>query len=123
MLSLDWKSLQITMRQLLIWRTYDHIEQHLRPLQAFGENKECKLIVSSIQLKQPKTILVKLEEYKKSGDPWTLGRWSIELKRYVAAPETGDRLVNRYKKSDSSKRKVYPSNDWKKQRTFEQQST
>lgn len=108
---------------MLIWRTYDHIEQHLRPLQAFGENKECKLIVSSIQLKQPKTILVKLEEYKKSGDPWTWGRWSIELKSNVAAPETGDRLVNRYKKSDSSKRKVYPSNDWKKQRTFEQQST
>ena len=30
-----------------------------------------------------KTILVKLEKYKKSGDPWTLGPWSKELKRYM----------------------------------------
>ena len=74
--------------------------QHLRSLPAFGENIECKLIVSSIQLKQPKIILVRLEEYKKSDDPWTAGRWSIGLKRYIAAPETGDRLVSIYKKSN-----------------------
>ena len=37
----------------------------------------------------------------------------IELKRYVAAQETGYILVNLYRKPDSSKRKSYPSNDWK----------
>ena len=46
----------------------------------------------------------------------------IELKRYVAAQETGDKFVNLYRKSDSSQRKSYPSNDWKKHKKFEQHS-
>ena len=41
--------------------TYDHIEQHLRSLQAFGENTECNLMVSLIQAKIPRAVLVKLE--------------------------------------------------------------
>ena len=51
--------------------TCNHIEQHLRSLQALGENTECNLMVFLIQSKLPRTILAKLEEYKKSDDPWT----------------------------------------------------
>ena len=105
---------------------YD-IEQHLRLLQALGENTEFNLMVSLIQSKLPRSILAKLEEYKKSDDPWTVKRLRIELKRYVAVQETCDRLFNLYRKSDSSKRtskrKSYPSNDWKKHQKFEQHST
>ena len=105
---------------------YD-IEQHLRLLQALGENTEFNLMVSLIQSKLPRSILAKLEEYKKSDDPWTVKRLRIELKRYVAAQENSDRLFNLYRKSDSSKRtskrKSYPSNDWKKHQKFEQHST
>ena len=75
---------------------YD-IEQHLRLLQALGENTEFNLMVSLIQSKLPRSILAKLEEYKKSDDPWTVKRLRIELKRYVAAQETCDRLFNLYR--------------------------
>ena len=64
--------------------TYDHIEQHLRSLQALGENTECNLLVFLIQSKLPRSVLAKLEEYKKSEDQWTVERLRIELKRYVA---------------------------------------
>ena len=87
-------------------------------MQALRENTECNLLASLIQSKLPRSILAKLEEYKKSEDPWAVERLRIELKRYVAAQETGDRLVNLCRKSDSSERtserKPYPSNDWKK---------
>ena len=79
---------------------YNHIEQHLSCLQALGDNTECNLMVSFIQLKLLRTILAKLEEYKKIDDPWTVERLRIKRKRYVAAQETGDRLVNLYIKSD-----------------------
>ena len=52
--------------------TYDHIEQHLRSLPALGENMECNLMISLIQLKLPRTMLAKLEVYKKSDDPWAV---------------------------------------------------
>ena len=107
--------------------TYDHIEHHLRCLQALGENTERNLMVSLKQSKLPRSILPKLEEYKKSDDSWTVERLRIELKRYVTAQETGDRLVNLYRKSDpserTSERKPYPSNDWNKHQKFEQHST
>ena len=64
--------------------TYDHIEQHLRSLQALGESTECNLLVFLIQSKLPRSVLAKLEEYKKSEDQWTVERLRIELKRYVA---------------------------------------
>ena len=80
----------------------------------FDENTECNLMVSLLQWKLTRTMLAKLEEYKKSDDPWTVEWLKIELKRYVAAQEKGDRLVNLYRKSDSFQRKSYTSNDWKK---------
>ena len=94
--------------------TYDHIAQRLRSLKALGENTECHLMVSLIQSKLPRTILAKLEEYKKNDDPWTVELLRIELKKHVAEEETGDRLFDTYRKSDSFKRKSYPSNDWRK---------
>ena len=45
------------------------------------------------------------------------------LKRYITSQETGDRLFHLYRKLDSSKRKSYPNNDWKKHWKFEQFST
>ena len=80
--------------------TYDHIEQHLGTLHALGENTECNLMVLLMQSKLPTTTLAKLEEYKKTDDPWTVKRERIKLKRYIAAQETGDRLFNLYRKSD-----------------------
>ena len=53
-----------------------------------------------MQSKLPTTTLAKLEEYKKTDDPWTVKRERIKLKRYIAAQETGDRLFNLYRKSD-----------------------
>ena len=56
-------------------------------------------MVSLTQVKLPRTILTKLEEYKKSDD--TCIGWSIYAENQI------HQIQIRFKKS-------YPSNDWKK---------
>lgn len=61
----------------------------------------------------------KLEEQRKSDDPWTVERRRAELKRYMAVQEAGGISFNLNRKSDSSKRKSNSSNDWKKYQKLE----
>lgn len=61
----------------------------------------------------------KLEEQRKSDDPWSVERRRTELKRYIPVQEAGDILFNLNRKSDSSKRKSNSSTDWKKYQKLE----
>ena len=74
--------------------TYDSIEKHLRSLEALGENVENNLMMSLLQSKLPKHVLARLEEYKNDDNPWSVGLFRKELKKYITAQEIGNRLTS-----------------------------
>ena len=74
--------------------TYDSIEKHLRSLEALGENVENNLMMSLLQSKLPKHVLARLEEYKNDDNPWSVGLFRKELKKYTTAQEIGNRLTS-----------------------------
>ena len=51
-------------------------------------------MMSLLQSKFPKHVLARLEEYKNDDNPWSVGLFRKELKKYITAQEIGNRLTS-----------------------------
>ena len=71
--------------------THDMIKKHLRSLKALGENVDQPHFVFLIKSKLPKTVTSRMEEYKDMKEKWTMESIRKALKRYICAPEVGER--------------------------------
>ena len=73
--------------------TYDTIEQHLRSLQALGEDTNQRQLISMIRSKVPKAVLARLEERKDAKDNWTVDLLRQCLKGYITAQEAAENQI------------------------------
>ena len=71
--------------------THDMIEKHLHSLIALGENVDQPHFVFLIKSKLPKTVISRMEEYKDMKEKWTVESIRKAFKRYICAPEVGER--------------------------------
>ena len=92
--------------------TFDQIERHIRSLKAHGQNVENELKVSLIRSKLPRTILAKLEEYKRSSDIWAVANLRKELKKYLSTQELEDRLTKLNRNKNEFEKKHGKTSDW-----------
>ena len=83
--------------------TYDTIEQHLRSLQALGEDVNQGQIVSMIRSKLPKAVLTRLEERKEAGKEWTVELLRECLKTYITTQETAENQILLHMENSSTR--------------------
>ena len=68
-------------------------EKHLRCLRSLGQDDNQLQVLSMMQLKFPRSLLLKLEEMKPEGEEWTVENVRRLLKRHINAEEAGDLQV------------------------------
>ena len=103
---------------------YDTTEKHLRCLHSLGQDDNQMQVLSMMQSKLPRSVLVKLEEMKPGGEEWTVEKFRRLLKRHISAQEAGDLHAKLFQKPDESLRppissKLYPYNTNTKHSTEE----
>ncbi len=71
--------------------TFDHMESHLRSLEALGESQEQPIFVSMIQNKLPSDVLLQLEMLKETTTEWTVTSLRKAFQRHLMAREAAER--------------------------------
>ena len=79
-------------------------EKHLRCLRSLGQDDNQLQVLSMMQLKFPRSLLLKLEEMKPEGEERTVENVRMLLKRHINAQEAGDLQVMLFQKPDDSSR-------------------
>ena len=69
---------------------YDHIETHLRSLEALEENIDQNIFISMITSKIPKEVLIQLELQKGARNKWTVSELRELFSNYVVARERAE---------------------------------
>lgn len=66
---------------------FDTIEQHLRSLEALGEDIEQQNLVATIQRKFPMTLVEHIENSNVTDDPWTVKSLRRAIQKYITSKE------------------------------------
>ena len=82
--------------------THDMIKKRLRSLKVLGENVDQPHFVFLIKSQLPKTVTSRMEEYKDMKEKWTMESIRKALKRYICAPEVGERQTTSLKNRNRS---------------------
>ena len=67
-------------------------------MRSLGQDDNQMQVLSMMQSKLPRSVLVKLEEMKPKGEEWTVEKFRRLLKRHINAQEAGDLQQNCFKK-------------------------
>ena len=76
----------------------------MRCLRSLGQDDNQLQVLSMMQLKFPRSLLLKLEEMKPEGEERTVENVRMLLKRHINAQEAGDLQVMLFQKPDDSLR-------------------
>ena len=103
---------------------YDKNEKHLRCVRSLGQDDNQMQVLSVMQSKLPRSVLVKLEEMKPEGEEWAVENFRRLLKRHINAQKAADLQAKLFQKPDDSLRppisnKLYPYNTNTKHSTEE----
>ena len=103
---------------------YDKNEKHLRCVRSLGQDDNQMQVLSMMQSKLPRSVLVKLEEMKPEGEEWAVENFRRLLKRDINAQKAADLQAKLFQKPDDSLRppisnKLYPYNTNTKHSTEE----
>ena len=103
---------------------YDKNEKHLRCVRSLGQDDNQMQVLSMMQSKLPRSVLVKLEEMKPEGEEWAVENFRRLLKRHMNAQKAADLQAKLFQKPDDSLRppisnKLYPYNTNTKHSTEE----
>ena len=79
-----------TFKSALLRSFYDTTEKHLRCLHSLGQEDNQMQVLSMMQSKLPRSVLMKLEEMKPEGEEWTVEKFRRLLKRHISAQDAGD---------------------------------
>ena len=67
---------------------YDTMEKHLRCLQSLGEDDNNTQILTVLQSKLPRIVLLQLERIKERTDEWTVKKFREVLHHHISTLET-----------------------------------
>ena len=73
-------------------------------MRSLGQDDNQMQVLSMMQSKLPRSVLVKLEEMKPEGEEWTVEKFRRLLKRHISAQEAGDLQAKLFQKTDESLR-------------------
>ena len=83
---------------------YDTTKKHLQCLRSLGQDDNQMQVLTMMQSKLPRSVLVTLAEMKPEGEEWTVENFQRLLKRHINAQEAGDLQKKLFQKPNESSR-------------------